>query len=129
MRLIQLKKDDVRRVAVVEEPQLMLLSDVASIYELATDAIASGEKFSVNAKKKLSGEALNYDPIYQGTSDWHVLPAIDHPSEPSRCLISGTGLTHLGSARGRQMMHTSSTEELTDSMKMFRWGLEGGRPA
>jgi hypothetical protein len=25
-------------------------------------------------------------------------------------------------------MHTGATEELTDSMKMFRWGVEGGRP-
>jgi len=129
MRLIQLKKGDDRRVAVVEEPKLRLLSDVASIYKLATDAIASGEKFSASVKKKLSSETLDYDPIYRGTSDWQILPAIDHPLEPSRCLVSGTGLTHLGSARGRQMMHTSSTEELTDSMKMFRWGLEGGRPA
>src|SRR6185436_10438495 len=24
--------------------------------------------------------------------------------------------------------HTTAPEELTDSMKMFRWGLEGGRP-
>ncbi len=26
-------------------------------------------------------------------------------------------------------MHASITEDLTDSMKMFRWGVEGGRPA
>src|SRR5262249_36786932 len=54
---------------------------------------------------------------------------IDHPSEPACCLVSGTGLTHLGSARDRQKMHTTAPEELTDSMKMFRWGVEGGRPA
>ena len=55
-------------------------------------------------------------------------PPIDHPEESSRCLISGTGLTHLGSARNRQSMHAVKDEELTDSMKMFRWGVEGGRP-
>ena len=26
-------------------------------------------------------------------------------------------------------MHDKSDAELTDSMKMFRWGVEGGRPA
>jgi hypothetical protein len=26
-------------------------------------------------------------------------------------------------------MHATTTEDLTDSMKMFRWGVEGGRPA
>jgi hypothetical protein len=129
MRLIQLKKGDDRRVAVVEEPKLRLLKDVASIHNLAAEAISSGEKFSLIVEKRLSEVTLEYDPIYQGTSQWRVLPAIDHPEEGSRCLISGTGLTHLGSAKGRQMMHTSATEELTDSMKMFRWGIEGGRPA
>ena len=129
MRLIQLEKGDVRRVALVEEPKLRLLSGVASIYQLARDAIASAEKFSASVQEKLSDETLDYEPVYQGSPEWRILPAIDHPSEPSRCLVSGTGLTHLRSARGRQMMHTSASEELTDSMKMFRWGLEGGRPA
>ncbi len=44
-------------------------------------------------------------------------------------MVSGTGLTHLGSARNRQSMHASTEADLTDSMKMFRWGIEGGRPA
>jgi hypothetical protein len=56
----------------------------------------------------------------------------DHPSEAASMLVSGTGLTHFGSARDRQSMHakpdTSNNENLTDSMKMFRWGVEGGRP-
>jgi hypothetical protein len=72
---------------------------------------------------------LDYDPIYTGQSDWRVLLPIDHPDEPTRCLVSGTGLTHLGSARDRQDMHAVAAENLTDSMKMFRWGIEGGRPA
>jgi hypothetical protein len=72
---------------------------------------------------------LDYDPIYTGQSDWRVLLPIDHPDEPTRCLVSGTGLTHLGSARDRQDMHAIAAENLTDSMKMFRWGIEGGRPA
>jgi hypothetical protein len=74
---------------------------------------------------------LDYDSVYEGRSHWQVLPAIDHPDEPARCMVSGTGLTHLGSARDRQAMHSHSTDEidkLTDSMKMFRWGLDGGRP-
>jgi hypothetical protein len=56
------------------------------------------------------------------------LTPVDHPGEPARLLVSGTGLTHLGSARDRQAMHTKVTEELSDSMKMFRSGLEGGKP-
>ncbi len=129
MRLIQLRRANLRHVAVVEEPKLRLLPDSTSIYALASTAISSGETLSEVVHKRLSDELLDYDPIYEGKSEWHVLPAIDHPEEPSRTLISGTGLTHLGSARGRQMMHSTAGEELTDSMRMFRWGMEGGRPA
>jgi hypothetical protein len=78
---------------------------------------------------KAAGERLPYDAIYAGQSAWRLLPPIDDPDEPSRCLVSGTGLTHLGSAAERQRMHEASESELTDSMKMFRLGLAGGRPA
>jgi hypothetical protein len=133
-RLIQIQKDAVRRVGLVEEPFLRLLADAPSIYTLATDAIARGITLSESAKQKLSVELLDYDSVYSGHSEWRILPAIDHPEEPGRCLVSGTGLTHLGSARDRQAMHepvpgSERLEELTDSMRMFRWGLDGGRPA
>jgi hypothetical protein len=128
-RLIQIKKGKVRRVALVEEPNVRLLDACSSIYELALNAISAGMKLSTMARQRVRRETLNYDAIYSGGSEWRLLPAIDHPEEPSRCLISGTGLTHLGSARGRQSMHATAIEDLTDSMKMFRWGVEGGRPA
>jgi hypothetical protein len=128
-RLVQLKRGDARRVALVEEPQLRLLDGCSSIYELANSAISGGTKLSDLARKRATGDLLEYDPIYDGRSDWRILPPIDHPAEPARCVVSGTGLTHMGSARGRQSMHASTEADLTDSMKMFRWGIEGGRPA
>jgi len=128
-RLIQIKKGTVRRVALVDEPNLRLLDCCSSICELAQMAISAGMRLSDSARQRVRREALPYEPIYRGESDWKLLPAIDHPEEPARCLISGTGLTHLGSARNRQSMHAPNDEQLTDSMKMFRWGLEGGRPA
>jgi hypothetical protein len=72
---------------------------------------------------------VNYDVVYSGKSAWKLLPPIDCPAEPARCLISGTGLTHLGSAKNRQAMHSASEAEMNDSMKIFKWGVEGGRPA
>jgi hypothetical protein len=128
-RLVQLKSGEIRRVALVEEPHLLLLEGCSSVYELANSAISSGVRLSDLARRRATGDRLDYDPIYRGQSEWHLLPAIDHPDEPSRCTISGTGLTHLGSARNRQSMHASTEADLTDSMKMFRWGIEGGRPA
>jgi hypothetical protein len=38
-------------------------------------------------------------------------------------------LTHLGSAKNRQAMHSANEAELNDSMKIFRWGMERGKPA
>src|SRR5579863_8562071 len=128
-RLVQIKKGDARRVALVEEPHLRLLGDCESVYELANTAIGSGIKLSEVAKQRATNETFEYDPIYEGRSDWSLLPPIDHPREAANCLISGTGLTHLGSASNRQAMHEASEKELTDSMRMFRSGLEGGRPA
>jgi hypothetical protein len=128
-RLIQIKKDDERRVALVEEPRLRLLGEFPSIYSLANAAVLTGINLSDAARQAGTKDLLDYDAIHSGKSEWRILPAIDHPEEPARCLVSGTGLTHLGSARDRQNMHASSTEPETDSMKMFRWGIEGGRPA
>ncbi len=128
-RLVQIKKGHVRRVALVDEPRLRLLDGCSSICELAHFAIAANAKLSDIVQQRVSHDFVDYDPVYNGTSEWRLLPPIDHPDEPARCLVSGTGLTHLGSARNRQSMHAIATEDLTDSMKMFRWGLEGGRPA
>jgi len=132
LRLVQLRSGDTRRVALVEEPNLRLLA-ADSIYSLANDAIARNVKLSDVVREKATHEAVEYDGVYEGKSSWDILPAIDHPKESARCIVSGTGLTHLGSARDRQAMHvkasqTEQVESLTDSMKMFRWGVEGGRP-
>jgi hypothetical protein len=130
-RLIQIQKENgrERRVALVEEPHLRLLGEVSSIYALTHVAISAGIKLSDAARQRATQHLLEYDSIYGGDSEWHILPAIDHPEESARCLVSGTGLTHLGSARDRQSMHTSASELETDSMKMFRWGIEAGRPS
>jgi hypothetical protein len=45
-------------------------------------------------------------------------------------MMSGTGLTHLGSAEARDRMHRmTAAEEQTDSMRIFLEGVEGGKPA
>ena len=128
-RLIQIKKGDTRAVALVEEPHLRLLRDCTSIYSLAELAISSNVTLTEAARQRATTKQFYYDPIYNGKSEWRVLPPIDHPRDPARCMVSGTGLTHLGSARDRQTMHAAITEDVTDSMKMFRWGVDGGRPA
>jgi hypothetical protein len=128
-RLVQIQNGSTRAVALVAEPHLRLLAGVGSIYELVKQAADTGTSLLELILSRASGERLDYDPIYAGESAWRLLPPIDHPFEPSRCLVSGTGLTHLGSAKDRQAMHSASEAELNDSMKIFRWGVERGKPA
>lgn len=127
-----------RRVALVDEPYVQLLEgpDADTVYALAQTAIATGTPLSVLAQARATGDRLAYDAIYDGTSaDWCLLLPLDHPTEPARCLVSGTGLTHIGSARNRDAMHEKAAQTanpsgaITDSMRMFQAGIEGGRPA
>lgn len=133
LRLVQISDGSKRRVARVDEPCLNLLDGVPSIYEFVCECLHSGETLEQSANRRADGVSILYDEVYAGDSPWRLLAPIDVPGAPSRLRVSGTGLTHLGSARERQAMHLgapSQTEEiLTDSMKMFRWGVESGRPA
>jgi hypothetical protein len=124
MRLIQIKKGKVRRVALVEEPYLRLLDGCSSIYALANVALAADMRVTNLIRQRDRHEQLEYDPIYNGRSEWRILPAIDHPEEPVRCLVSGTGLTHLGTAQNRQSVHEAGPEG--DVMQVAPEGL--GRP-
>jgi len=120
MRLVQLAYGGRRAAGVVDGDQVELTT-AASVYELAWDAAVSGRTLREVVSSRMSGESVAPD---QG--HWRWLPPIDHP-EPSRCLVSGTGLTHESSAKNRQAMHMAA-EDMTDSMRMYMWGVEGGRP-
>jgi hypothetical protein len=139
IHLVQIRNGLLRRVALVEEPNLRCLTEVESVYELAKRCVKSGRGLSDEALELARGEILAYDAIYAENSEWRLLAPIDVPGEPSRLLVSGTGLTHLGSAKDRQAMHAAealkasarvaeAAETVTDSMRMFQWGVEGGRP-
>jgi hypothetical protein len=132
MRLIQFLDDrGSPRVACVGAVAdgVRTLDRFASTYELAMAAIARGVTLAWLAEGALAPEAAG--PSYaQLLAEGRVLPPLMHP-DPSRCLVSGTGLTHTGSAATRDAMHQKATGDeaaLSDSMRMFKWGLDGGRP-
>jgi hypothetical protein len=131
--LVQIANGPTRRVALVQEPNLRCLTGVSSIYELAQQCLSKGVQLSRHVQTLATGETLSYDDVYNGNSPWRLLVPIDVPGQPWRTLVSGTGLTHIGSAKERQAMHLADkpqqTEALTDSMRMFQWGVEGGRPS
>ena len=132
MRLVQLKGPDGRHLARVEEPHLRLLEGCSSVYELASLALREGISLIPYIRRHFSTTLLDYEEIYTGKSVcqsvWKILPAADFPSEPARCLVSGTGLTHKASAKNRDAMHAAA-QAVTDSTRMYLSGLEGGRPA
>jgi hypothetical protein len=99
------------------------LNGVASTYELARAALAEGITLAAAAQARAG------QPIDLLTGEFELLPPVDHP-DPAHCLLTGTGLTHLGSAEGRDKMHKPAAGgAMTDSMRMFNLGLEGGKPA
>jgi hypothetical protein len=95
---------------------------VATTRDLALRAAAEGTSLADLAAKLVG------DPVE--LADVTLLAPIDH-ADPAHLLVSGTGLTHLGSAEGRDKMHRAAAagEKLTDSMRMFLMGMEGGKPA
>ena len=103
------------------------VGDFESMYELAQSAIAACESLETHASRRLAPVSLPYATL---RAEHRVLAPLTHP-DPARCLVSGTGLTHYGSAATRDSMHkklAAPTESLSDSMQMFKWGVEGGRP-
>ena len=127
LRLVQLlDRDGIRRVArVADDGRLDLLEGKATTYGLAREALAAGSSLADAVAGRDVAGAVDLDAV---SADGRLLPPLDHP-DPAHLLVTGTGLTHLGSADARDRMHAIAPAELTDSMRMFRSGLEGGRPA
>ncbi len=119
-RVVQLANTrlGVRRVAIVEDDAALALTGFPSVHQM----VLSGEALQA------TGDKVDYAAVYSGESEWKLLPAADHPTEDACCLISGTGLTHLKSAQNRNAMHEGPVT-VTDSMKMYQWGVDGGKPA
>jgi hypothetical protein len=131
IRLVQFTDNSGRRrVGVPAEggTTLELVGGVERVFDLAMAAIRAGARLEPFVRGRMSGRTTDYEAVVRERR-LHV--PLDHP-DPMRIHVTGTGLTHLGSADARDRMHRAleaSQETLTDSMKMFRRGLEGGRPA
>jgi hypothetical protein len=129
MRLVQfLSEDGNRHVAKVcgDDALLRVISGAERLYDLAMVAGRKRVDLQDLVLSRLSDVWENYDQVIR---DQRLLPPLDHP-DPAHCLVSGTGLTHLGSAQARDAMHTTPNPDIpmTDSMRLFQWGLEGGKP-
>jgi hypothetical protein len=134
MLLIQYKTaTGERRVGILNDDTVTPLAVYTTTLDLARDAIAGNREGKVCGIAPLANAAVDasttesYDTIAR---EGRLLPPLDHP-DPAHCYVTGTGLTHLGSADTRDAMHKKiggDVEALSDSMKMFRMGVEGGKP-
>ena len=105
-----------------------IVKGATSVYDLALAAAETGVSLADKVKKQGLGEEIDLERFY---ADGKVLAPINHRNA-ANLHLTGTGLTHLGSAAARDAMHKNladkDKETLTDSMKIFRMGLEGGKP-
>lgn len=130
MRLSQIRTPaGERRIAVADERGARLLPGIATTYMLARAAILMGLRLEALVETRL--KAGPEEPIDLGAvlAEGRLLAPIDHP-DPAHLMVSGTGLSHLGSAESRDKMHKDMADpaKQTDSMKMFKKGIEGGKP-
>ncbi len=128
MLISQIKTPDgATRVVAREGTEAYEVRNAASIYELALECARSGETIAARIARLGFGDAVDLERAYE---DGRLLPPVLHP-DAAHLHLTGTGLTHLGSASTRDSMHQNNKADeaaMTDSMRMFRMGLEGGKP-
>jgi hypothetical protein len=127
LRLMQYRgADGVRRVIAADETGASFVRGFADVRSLALHAIEAGQ--SLADAVAAAGREGDVDPA-EALAAGQLLAPIDHP-DAAHLVLTGTGLTHLGSAEGRDKMHrdAAAAEHKTDSMRMFLEGVEGGKP-
>ncbi|WP_260596878.1 AraD1 family protein [Sphingomonas endolithica] len=128
LRLLQHRADDGTRsvIAATAEGAAFVIG-IDSVRALAGKAIAEGRDLAAAAAACGAGASVD---IATELAAGRLLAPIDH-IDPAHLIMTGTGLTHLGSAEGRDKMHrdAAAAETQTDSMRMFLEGVAGGKPA
>lgn len=130
MRLVQFRdKEGQSKVGLVEGEKINVLRDITSTYHLFSRIIHESMLIEDSIRSLISGKYEEYAVLLQ---EKRVLLPLTHP-DPYHTWITGTGLTHLGSAASRNSMHekisNTSQHSLTDSMRMFKMGVENGKMA
>ncbi len=128
LRLLQHRgPDGTRSVIAATADAANFVTGVDSVRALAARAIANGTDLAATIAACGLGAAVD---IAEELAAGRLMAPIDH-DDAAHLIMTGTGLTHLGSAEGRDKMHRAAAEASTqtDSMRMFLEGVEGGKPA
>lgn len=128
LRLLQHRgADGARSVIAADGDEAWFVRGTDSVRALASLAISRGEGLADAVAACGRGQAVDLVAAFEAG---RLLSPIDH-DDPAHLMMTGTGLTHLGSAEGRDKMHREAVVAATrtDSMRMFLEGVEGGKPA
>lgn len=120
--------DKTQRVVFRDGGEAKIVAGVSSVYELAQSALRNKQSLKDAIAASGAGDVVDLEKV---AAENRFLCPITHP-DPAHLYVTGTGLTHLGSASARDAMHAkaqSDQENLTDSMKIFNMGVKDGRPA
>jgi hypothetical protein len=127
LRLTQFLDDrGARALAVTARGESRLVKGARTTLDLALQAIEA----NIPLRRLIADRGLGKPvDLPRALKERRILEPIDH-KDPAHVFVTGTGLTHLGSAEGRDAMHKDLADpaKLTDSMRMFRLGYEGGKP-
>ena len=127
LRLIQLRSADRSRavVAMDDDGRAFRVGGEATTYALTQIALETRTSLDSVVRSRMTNETVD---VQRALEERRVLAPIDHP-DSAHVFLTGTGLTHLGSAAGRDKMHKAAAGgTVTDSMRMFMMGVEGGKP-
>ncbi|WP_306301991.1 hypothetical protein [Brevundimonas abyssalis] len=98
LRLVQLDDaaGDRLLAAMTDDGRARRVNGHDTTYDLARAAIAAGSSLGEAVEAAGLGEAVD---VRDALAEGRVRAPIDHP-DPAHLLVTGTGLTHLGSAEG-----------------------------
>ncbi|MBX3597989.1 MAG: GguC protein [Rhizobiaceae bacterium] len=127
MLISQITEGEELFVVIRKEGKARVLNGQRTVYSLALEAARSGSGLAELVERIGLGRTVDLEAA---SREGRMASPISHP-DPTHMHLTGTGLTHLGSASMRDAMHKAANDDnspLTDSMKMFRMGVEGGKP-
>jgi hypothetical protein len=127
LRLLQhVDEAGARSVVLADGAGAATVPGVESVRALAERALAANSTLAEAARACGAGQPVD---LAAALAAGRMRSPIDH-DDPAHLIMTGTGLTHLGSAEGRDKMHAqaAAAETQTDSMRMFLEGVAGGKP-
>ncbi len=106
-----------------EDGEVRMVDAPEGLLSLFSAAAAGDGPVQALIRQRLAGPPLALERL---ATDGLLRHPVSHP-DPAHCLVTGTGLTHLSSALARDRMNAAKGR--SDSLAMYRAGLEGGKPA